>query len=133
MTGDSGDSTLLLNRNWEKEEGKVEGREAKKKESAVTTVTPSPDVELVNGDKEERYSNLTNLPRDLKEFKAWLSKLPNKGLRGFYEKDVREVYGPKYLESMTHWLEKSWLERRPPSVVLWVPDDIKAVLAGGAA
>jgi len=77
-------------------------------------------------------SNLSNsrksLPRDVKKFENWLAKLPNAGQRGFKESEAKAAHGEGYLEQLSKYVKKGWIEQRADSAIWWLSDAGKAAL-----
>lgn len=70
------------------------------------------------------------LPRVVKQFEEWLSRLSNAGQRGWTEKEGAHEYGDVYHDRLCQYVEKGWVEQRGSSKVWWISDEGKAALAG---
>lgn len=64
------------------------------------------------------------------EFEEWLSRLPNKGNRGFRDSDVRKAYGSGYLKELARWIAIGFLMQRGGTGVWWISDSGKDALRG---
>lgn len=71
------------------------------------------------------------LLRIVKNFSDWLSRLPSAGQRGFLEEEVRKVCGDNYLERMTRWIDRGWIEQKGKTLMWWISDEGRTALAGG--
>lgn len=45
-------------------------------------------------------------------FSRWLSRLQHGGIRGFYDSELRAVYGKQYQKVMSDWIARGWIEHR---------------------
>lgn len=72
------------------------------------------------------------LPRVVKRFEKWLSRIPHSGQRGFTEEEGIRVYDKKFHNWLYQYVERKWLEQKGESQVWWISDEGKATLAGGS-
>jgi len=70
------------------------------------------------------------LPRAVKQFEKWLKPLSNAGQRGFKESEAKAAHGEGYLEQLSKYVKKGWIEQRGDSETWWISDTGKAALQG---
>jgi len=73
------------------------------------------------------------LPRVVNQFEKWLSKLPSAGQRGFRDAEIKKVYGEGYIDGLSKWANRSWVEQRGGALVWWISDSGRDALQGGTS